>query len=88
MHMTARLPSPTTTWPQRDFEVRDQVRCIDTHGLAQLEVGQLYTIKHILPGGLLVFAEFSRVRAFHPSYFMSVGDQCSHRRAPRRARRT
>ena len=74
MHSTARSGS-AKTWVRRDFEVLDRVRCIETPGLAQLQVGQLYTIKHVLPGGLLLLTEFSRVRAFHPSYFMLVGRQ-------------
>jgi hypothetical protein len=74
MHSTA-ISASASTWAPRDFEVLDRVRCIDTPGLAQLQVGQLYTIKHVLPGGLLVLTEFSRVRAFHPSYFMLAGQQ-------------
>lgn len=74
MHSTAMAAS-ARTWARRDFEVLDTVRCIDTPGLAQLRVGQLYTIKHILPGGLVVLTEFSRVRAFHPSYFVLAGQQ-------------
>ena len=72
MYSTARSAS-ARTWARREFEVLDRVRCIDTPGLAQLRVGQLYTIKHVLPGGLLVLTEFSRVRAFHPSYFILAG---------------
>ena len=69
------MSASARTWARRDFEALDRVRCIDTPGLAQLEVGRLYTIKHVLPGGLLLLTEFSRVRAFHPSYFMPAGQQ-------------
>ena len=72
MHSTARSAS-ARIWARREFEVLDRVRCIDTPGLAQLRIGQVYTIKHVLPGGLLVLTEFSRVRAFHPSWFMLDG---------------
>jgi hypothetical protein len=74
MHSTA-MSASARTCARREFEVLDRVRCIDTPGLAQLRVGQLYTIKHVLPGGLLVLTEFSRVRAFHPSYFILAGQQ-------------
>ena len=74
MHSTA-MSASERTWARRDFEVLDRVCCIDTPGLAQLQVGRLYTIKHVLPGGLLVLTEFSRVRAFHPSFFILVGQQ-------------
>jgi hypothetical protein len=74
-----RVP-PKTGRPKAGFEACDRVRCIDARGLAQLQVGELYTIKQILPGGLLVFMEFSRVRAFHPSHFILAGPRLAHHR--------
>jgi hypothetical protein len=64
----------------------DRVRCIDDCGLAQLELGQLYTIKHVLPGGLLVFVEFTRIRAFHPAGFTLVDPHCRHDRGVKAGR--
>jgi hypothetical protein len=77
---TARSPPSKTGRPKAGFEACDRVRCIDARGLAQLQVGELYTIKQILPGGLLVFMEFSRVRAFHPSHFILAGPRLAHHR--------
>jgi hypothetical protein len=75
---TARSPPPKTGRPKAGFEACDRVCCIDARGLAQLQVGELYTIKQILPGGLLVFMEFSRVRAFHTSHFILAGPRLAH----------
>ena len=77
--LTARPPLSKNRRPKAGFEALDRVRCIDARGLAQLQVGEFYTIKHILPGGLLVFMEFSRVRAFHPSHFILAGPRLAHR---------
>jgi hypothetical protein len=78
--LTARSPPSKDRRPKAGFEACDRVRCIDARGLAQLQVGELYTIKQILPGGLLVFMEFSRVRAFHPSHFILAGPRLAHHR--------
>ena len=78
--LTERPPPSKTRRAKTGFETLDRVCCTDACGLAQLQVGQLYTIKHILPGGLLVFMEFSRVRAFHPSHFVLAGPRLAHRR--------
>jgi hypothetical protein len=78
--LTARSPPSKPRRPKAGFETLDRVRCVDARGLAQLQVGELYTIKHILPGGLLVFMEFSRVRAFHPSHFILAGPRLAHHR--------
>ena len=78
--LTARSPPSKTGRPKAGFEACDRVRCIDARGLAQLQVGELYTIKQILPGGLLVLMEFSRVRAFHPSHFILAAPRLAHHR--------